>query len=499
MQKMFVDTRDLDEACRNRFCLSEDLMMENAAAALEKSLSGKEDIMIMCGGGNNGGDGYALARKMISRVVSVVVVACMPEKSDMCCLQKKRAEKCGITIVPLSDAQALIDENNFDAIVDCIFGIGFHGKVPKEIASLLKKVNSLDTYRLSCDIPSGLDKFGNISGECFHADETVTMGALKVALFSDYAKDVCGKIVCADLGFDREIYENSLQDRKAAKYYLLDESDCKYPERKKKNVHKGNFGHAVFIGGEKIGAAVMAACASLKFGAGLATLVDFKNQHSSGEKIQLDENGLPCGESIIPYEIMCGNEFPENTSAVAIGMGLGRNADISEFEKFLKDHFGLPVVYDADFFYRDNLWSPLSLRSKCGVPTVLTPHPKEFAVILDKCDLGTYSVEEVVKNRIKLAKRFCDEYPDIVLMLKGSTVLIAKHEFYREMYFNPYGTPALAKAGSGDVLTGLVTALLAQGYTPLDAAISASLAHALSSRKISPDFSLTPFELIKKI
>lgn len=498
MQKMFVDTRDLDEACRNRFCLSEDLMMENAASALEKSLSGKEDIMIMCGGGNNGGDGYALARKMISRVVSVVVVACMPEKSDMCCLQKKRAEKCGITIVPLSDAQALIDENNFDAIVDCIFGIGFHGKVPKEIASLLKKVNSLDTYRLSCDIPSGLDKFGNISGECFHADETVTMGALKVALFSDYAKDVCGKIVCADLGFDREIYENSLQDRKAAKYYLLDESDCKYPERKKKNVHKGNFGHAVFIGGEKIGAAVLASCAALKFGAGLVTLVDFKNQRTSGEKILLDENGLP-GESIIPYEIMCGKDFPEKTTAVAIGMGLGQKGSIRKFEKFNVEHIGIPVVFDADIFYRDNIWEILMLRSKAMAPTVLTPHPKEFAALLSNCFFGTFPVEKVVKNRIELAKKFTDAYPGVVLLLKGSNVLIAKSGLYSELYFNPCGTPSLAKAGSGDVLTGLVTALLAQGYSPVDAAISASLAHALSSQKISPDFSLTPFELIKKI
>ena len=498
MQKMFVDTRDLDEACRNRFCLSEDLMMENAASALEKSLSGKEDIMIMCGGGNNGGDGYALARKMISRVVSVVVVACMPEKSDMCCLQKKRAEKCGITIVPLSDAQALIDENNFDAIVDCIFGIGFHGKVPKEIASLLKKVNSLDTYRLSCDIPSGLDKFGNISGECFHADETVTMGALKVALFSDYAKDVCGKIVCADLGFDREIYENSLKDRKAAKYYLLDESDCKYPERKKKNVHKGNFGHAVFIGGEKIGAAVLASCAALKFGAGLVTLVDFKNQRTSGEKILLDENGLP-GESIIPYEIMCGKDFPEKTTAVAIGMGLGQKGSIRKFEKFNVEYIGIPVVFDADIFYRDNIWEILMLRSKAMAPTVLTPHPKEFAALLSNCFLGTFPVEKVVKNRIELAKKFTDAYPGVVLLLKGSNVLIAKSGLYSELYFNPCGTPSLAKAGSGDVLTGLVTALLAQGYSPVDAAISASLAHALSSQKISPDFSLTPFELIKKI
>lgn len=276
MRKIFFDTRKMDMACRERFCLSEDLMMENAAAALEKKLAGKKSVLILCGGGNNGGDGYALARRIFSKNISVAVIVCVPERSDMCLLQKRRAKNCGVKFVPLSDSETFLENNNFDAVVDCIFGSGFHGALPDEISALVKKINAMEAFKLACDIPSGLDLLGNASGECFHADVTVTMGALKLALFSDFAKEVCGKISCADLGLDRETFENSVPQNHVPKYFLLEESDCKYPHRQNPNVNKGSFGHVAVAGGEKIGAAVIASCAALKFGAGLVTLVDFK-------------------------------------------------------------------------------------------------------------------------------------------------------------------------------------------------------------------------------
>ena len=498
MRKIFFDTRKMDMACRERFCLSEDLMMENAAAALEKKLAGKKSVLILCGGGNNGGDGYALARRIFSKNISVAVIVCVPERSDMCLLQKRRAKNCGVKFVPLSDSETFLENNNFDAVIDCIFGSGFHGALPDEISALVKKINAMEAFKLACDIPSGLDLLGNASGECFHADVTVTMGALKLALFSDFAKEVCGKISCADLGLDRETFENSVPQNHGPKYFLLEESDCKYPHRQNPNVNKGSFGHVAVAGGEKIGAAVIASCAALKFGAGLVTLVDFKNARSSGEKISLDINGLP-SETIVPYEIMCAKNFPERTSAIALGMGLGRDCGIDEIKKYVSENPEIPLVLDADIFYHDEILEILQKRSVKKSPTVLTPHPKEFSVLLEKCGLGNFSVPELVKNRVELAQKFCGAFPGTVLLLKGATVLVAQKQDADsdcEMFFNPHGTAALAKAGSGDVLTGLVASLLAQKYSALDAAKSASLAHALGSKKICPDFSLTPFGLI---
>ena len=500
MQKIFFDSRILDTACRERFCLSEDLMMENAAMSLEEKLHDKKSVLILCGGGNNGGDGYALARRIGAKKNPTVIV-CVPEKSEMCILQKKRAEKSGVKFTALENAESILQNADFDAIVDCVFGSGFHGSLPEKIASLVKKINSMKSYRLACDIPSGLDAYGNAEGVFFNADETVTMGALKLSLFSDTAKEACGKISCTDLGVPRETFENSCpaNERTDFKCFMLEESDCKLPVRQNQNVNKGNFGHAAVVGGEKLGAAVIAASAALRFGAGLVTLVDFKTPHSSGEKISLDENGFP-SPSIVPYEIMCSENFPQNCSSIAFGMGLGRNADISPVKYFMEQNPSLPVIMDADIFYHDEIKSILKKRSCENSPTVLTPHPKEFSVLLEKCGLGNFSVSETVKNRIELAKKFCTEFPGITLILKGACVLIAqKNDSGIEMFFNPHGCSALAKAGSGDVLSGLVCALLAQKYSALESAKTASLAHALASKKINPDFSLTPFELIREI
>ncbi len=498
MQKIFFDTRILDNAVRRQFDLSEDLMMENAAAELEKVLSEKKSILILCGGGNNGGDGYALARRLVCKNKKVFAAICVPEKSPMCCLQKSRAEKCGVDFLTLDEIETFVENEKIDAVVDCIFGSGFHGALPEKIGAIVEKINSLDCFKLACDIPSGLDALGNAEGNFFEADETVTMGALKLALFSDISKDACGKITVANLGVSREIFENSFEAANE-NYFLLEESDCRVPFRKKQNVNKGSFGHAAVVGGEKLGAAVIASSAALRIGAGLVTLVDFHNDHFSGEKICLNENGLP-SETIVPYEIMCGQNFPANTTAIAFGMGLGRETDICDLSNYVEENKNIPLVMDADVFYHDEIKLILQKRSSGKLPTVLTPHPKEFSVLLEKCGLGKFFTAEVVKNRIDLVKKFCDVFPNIVLLLKGANVIVAqKVENKTDLFFNTQGCSALAKAGSGDVLAGLTAGLLAQKYSALDAAVTGTLIHGLASKKVEFDFSLTPFELMKKI
>jgi hydroxyethylthiazole kinase-like uncharacterized protein yjeF len=286
------------------------------------------------------------------------------------------------------------------------------------------------------------------------------MGAEKLSLYSDIAKDFTGKIKIANLGVN---FKNYIQKSNC---FVLEKKDMLLPIRKKKTTHKGTYGHLGVLVGEKEGAGIISALAGLNFGAGLVTAV-------TKEKIQ------------IPYEIIHSYSIGKY-STLAFGMGLGNFYD-DELENVCK--LEIPKVIDADMFYKKEILHCLKKN------TVLTPHPKEFAALLRICEIGEYCVEEIQKNRFELSLKFSKKYPDVVLLLKGSNTIIA---YKKQLYINPYGTPALSKGGSGDVLAGMIGALLAQGYHPLKAAITASLAHSFAG-DIRPNYNLTPLKLIENL
>ncbi|MBR5097178.1 MAG: NAD(P)H-hydrate dehydratase, partial [Treponema sp.] len=255
------------------------------------------------------------------------------------------------------------------------------------------------------------------------------------------------------------------------------------------------YGHTAIFAGEKPGAAVIAGHAALKFGSGLATLLPI-----AGKKINF--------ENVADFDLMVSDSLPQNATALVAGPGLGRPNSSQAQESAASNDCGpasvfgalssstLPAVLDADIFYWPQIKDLLAKKKN----VVLTPHPKEFAELLKNLGLGNYSVAEVVENRLELAKDFCRAYPQAVLLLKGANVLIASllaGESQPRVYINPLGTSALAKAGSGDVLAGMTAALLAQGYEPLEAAVTASIKHASASHAFDgKDYALTPFELI---
>ena len=489
MKSLFLDTRPLDTRAKTELCLTEDILMENAAGALEEraarffedgKICGKvARVLIVCGSGDNGADGLVLARRLKGRVFgSVQVEPCvfqvLPPKSSGCILQTERAKKIGVEFT----------DRIFDAplIVDCLFGSGFHGGLKPDIEELIIAINRLDGYRIACDVPSALDCAIKGSGAAFAADETVTMGAGKIQLYLDGAKDYTGKIFTASLGISDSVFEGAFKPDAM----LLEESDLRLPSRKLINVHKGSFGHVAVVSGTKPGAAVMAADSALHFGAGLVSLVS--------------QAGAP--HFAVPYELMLADKVPESATALAIGMGLGLQAEDSAPYLELINNRNLPVVLDADMFYCGALPSLLAARSSAA-KTILTPHPKEFAVMLKSCGLADVSAADIQKDRLGFAKLFCEAYKNIVLVLKGATPIISVFsDAGFEVFFNPHGSPVLAKGGSGDVLSGLLAALLAQGLSAKDAAIQASLAHALASAKAAQkisSYAFTPSALIEEI
>ena len=461
MQKLFDEVNSLDKRCYEKFFLSEDLLMEHAASNMALYISEKyssfESILIVCGSGNNGADGIALARLLHTKFDVNLYLSTTP-KSSMAQLQLQRAKTLDIKIVnELFEA---------DIIVDCLFGTGLNKPLDEKSINLLNTLNSYNsfsTFKLACDIPSGINNLGQIQNVAFEADVTITMGALKTSHFSDVAKDYVGKILVANLGVQREIYE--IDSNK----FLLDESDMKLPIRNKKNAHKGTYGHLNVVAGCKKGAGIIAANAAFGFGAGLVSVVCHEN---------LD----------LPYHIMQTHFISENCTAIAIGMGLGKY-ETDEIRKILNKK--VPKIIDADLFYDKLICEVLEQE------VVLTPHPKEFVSLLKLCEIVDITVEELQNNRFLYAQIFSKKYPKVVLLLKGANVIISKNE---KLYVNRFGSAVLSKGGSGDVLSGLIGSLLAQGYEILDAAITASLAHAISSKNYSKNnYSLTPLDLIEEI
>lgn len=460
MQKLFDEVGSLDKRCYDEFFLSEDILMEHAANAMaeyiEKKFKFNSTVLIVCGRGNNGADGIALSR-LLAGEYDVKLFLVDEPKSKMAKLQLKRAKSVGVEVTT--------ELRECDVVVDALYGTGFSGVFNYEAKALMKIVNSLNAFKIACDVPSGLHQNGEKEDHTFCADVTLTMGALKKMLYSDGAKDFVGDIEVVNLGVAREVYE------KKSSWLLLDEGDLQLPNRQKKNAHKGSFGHLSVLMGEKRGAGILCATSALRFGAGLVTVL---------------------GESApnLPLSLMHSQHLPTNTTAIAMGMGLGNAFSFKELESFLAKNKAM--VVDADIFTH-----PIIKRVLKKKGVVITPHPKEFVALLKKMQVANVNIEELQKNRFKYVEMFCKNFPNIVLLLKGANVIIAQGE---KFYINPHGTQLLAKGGSGDVLSGLIGALLAQGNSPLDSTINASLAHTkLAKLYTGADFSLTPEDLVELI
>ena len=291
--------------------------------------------------------------------------------------------------------------------------------------------------------------------------KTVIDHPIEERYLSDSMKDQLGEISCSR----PEYYVNG-------NLRLLQESDLRLPIRVVQNVNKGSFGHVSVVMGEKPGAGIIAASAASAFGAGLVTLV------------------CPGRPVCCPYELMDSPVPPAATNALALGMGLGVPSAV--VLAWLDAHPDVACVFDADILKYKGIKELILRRKK----VVLTPHPKEFATLLGLCGLGEYDVPYIAGHRFELARRFCATFPQAVLLLKGANCFIAQGV---KVSVNTLGSSCLAKGGSGDVLAGLVAALLAQGYGAYDAAVSGSLAHALASRRVKCSYGMTPFELIEKV
>jgi len=354
-----------------------------------------------------------------------------------------------------------------DIIVDALLGAGLNKPLDEKTQYILHQLNSYEGYKIACDVPTGVGIHG-LMPMAFIADVTITMGARMEALYVDENKDVVGEVICSNLGVSSKMYESECQT------YLLEKNDVKLPLRITQNSHKGSYGHAAVFCGEKEGAGIISGMASATFGTGLTTLVVHEKVSS-------------------PAYLMHSTVVPDNATALAIGMGLGAHFESEFLEKYvLKSH--LPIVLDADAFLSKELLSVLEQKDR---EIVITPHPKEFVIMWKILTKKVLTVAQVQSKRFEIIRMFNAKYPHVTLLLKGANTLIMQEE---TLYINALGCAKLSKGGSGDVLSGLIVSLLAQGYSALDAAIHASLALVLASNAYDgASYAMLPTDLIVQV
>jgi len=449
-----------------------DLLLEYYADACEAG------VAILCGPGNNGGDGFVVARHLQNRGYACKCFL-LGEKQRMAGdarVNLEIAEKIGIHVHELLDARDLEtaedDLGEVGVVVDALFGTGLTRPIAGLGAELIELVNELDAAVVAVDIPSGLGADdGRPTGPVIRADLTCTFGLAKVGQFLYPGRSYCGVVEVVDITIPR-----SLVDAQFLPCELLEE-DLILPffAPRSPETHKGDFGHVLVVGGSRgmSGAPLLAARAAVLSGAGLVTAaVPAPVMHAveaglvEALKVALPadyEGRLSAAALDSLLERMAGK------TAVALGPGLGRGQDLEVLLAALVAQAKIPLVIDADGL--NNLAGDLALLKKARAPLVLTPHPGEMARLLGKTNA------EVQADRPSAAADLA-QATEAVVVLKGAGTLVAAPD--GRWWINSTGNPGMASGGMGDVLTGMIASFIAQGVPPLDAALCGVYLHGLA-------------------
>ncbi|MBQ8002882.1 MAG: NAD(P)H-hydrate dehydratase [Clostridia bacterium] len=427
--------RESDEATiKNKIPSLE--LMQRAGEAVFKSYTWQGKTAIVCGGGNNAGDGYVLAALLGDRCRLFLLCDKFSPDGKIC------FDKCVKSGVQYSFIDESTTFDGFDTIVDCIFGTGFYGEVTGMAKWVIDKINQSNAYVISVDIPSGLNGDTGL-GNSVISDMTVSIGTIKTGLVLNEAKDKIKKLVNCPIGIDIT----------GERYYLLDKEDFLgvIPQRKNFS-HKGTYGYTALWGGceEYSGAVKLAnmSLSSLKAGCGVNKLIVNESIAQAIAPYLLESTlfKMPHGfnkEKI--DEALCG------VKCLAIGMGWGKGEEHEKILSYILENYAINLVIDADAL---NTLSAMDLdilkRTKCSV--CLTPHVKEFSRL---AKIGTDAVS------FKKASSFAEEY-GVIVLLKGTATSVCNGS---DIFFVQKGSQGMATAGSGDVLSGILCGLL--GYMPM--------------------------------
>ncbi len=520
------EMRRIDKKTIEEYGVPGIVLMERAGCAVAsriKEVLGHKKVIVMSGSGNNGGDGFVVARYLHKEGWDVkVFITSKPEdlKGDAL-LHYKTAVKFGVPFFPVKELlthhTSLIAKHSI--CVDALLGTGLSKHVTGTLSDVISIMNKSNMPIISVDIPSGISSDnGQIMGVAVKADYTVTFGLPKRGLLLYPGAQYTGKLFIEDIGFPAELLTSDKLNVEILTHHRVSKL---LPERQKYS-HKGDYGHVLIIAGSKgkTGAAFMSAKACLRSGTGLVTigvpesLADIFQSRVTEEMTLV----LPDRRDGTLSEKASGvvlDFLNKKADVIAIGPGIGVSADTSKLIRTLILHSMTPMVIDADGI--NSLQGEQEILSKSNVPIILTPHPGEMARLLQRSTPPSISppregraskgvksarselLTKIEQDRINTAISFSKK-TKTTLILKGVPTIIAEPD--GRVYINSTGNPGMATAGTGDVLTGMISGFLSQGLKPLDASIIGVYMHGLAGDFAASEkgvYSLIAMDIIDRL
>lgn len=478
------EMREIDRKTIEEIGIPGPVLMENAGIRITGAILKRfpriteENVVIVAGKGNNGGDGFVVARHLFNLGArpNVLLLASKQELKGDAALNLGIAEKIGVEIAEVTKIEEWkkrrIGLFHASVIVDAIFGTGLLKPAEGLYATAIEDINKAPGFKVAVDIPSGLSSDTHLLiGPAVKADLTVALAAPKIGHVLPPAEEYVGELVISDISIPPFLFEDE-----SLKLEVIEKKDAlPYIQKRKRDSHKGTYGHLFVLAGSlgKTGAAVMAAKAALRMGAGLVTVGTPQSclPVIARSMMELMTEALPetpqktISEAALPMVL----DLLKGKDAVLIGPGISAHPSTAKLVVSLMPKIKVPAVIDADGL---NILAenPDALKS-FSCPAVLTPHPGEFARLIRR------SNKDVLDNRLALAAEFADKYK-VFLVLKGYRTLVATP--LGKIFINPTGNPGMATGGSGDVLSGMIASLIIQEKNILGATVAAVYLHGLS-------------------
>lgn len=489
MRVLTVESTREVERLANESGISFLQLMENAGSYCARIIrqtfenTNKRNVLIVCGKGKNGGDGFVIARKLSEYGYNPTVMMTMglpvdEESSEMV----SRIRAMGITIVHYDETTDKYFENA-QIIVDCIFGVGFKGEPNEKISGLFTKINESSATVVSIDVPSGLEgDSGKLTSSHIKADMTIAVLVLKPVHVLKPSIESCGKVVVAPIG----IPEKCFADVNATLFTMsMDEIKDFFPKRDTES-HKGTFGTVLVIGGsyEMPNAVYLASQGAVNSGTGLVKIAFPAVAYSAIAPKTCEQVLIPLESNkmgrISQNAIKRIEKEMKNCSCVLVGCGMGNDDDTKAVTEFIIKNSEVPVILDADGIncLKDNI----DILDSAKAPVVLTPHPKEMSRI------AGVSVDDIQENRGAVVKSFTKAHKS-VLVLKGASTLVGCTE-YNDIYVNNSGNPGMSTGGTGDVLAGIIASFTAQGLDPFKSAMAGVKIHGIVGDNVTEKYSM---------
>jgi hydroxyethylthiazole kinase-like uncharacterized protein yjeF len=480
-----VEMRDMDRLAIESHGIPGLVLMESAGKGAARVLLAqfadhlKAGVGIICGKGNNGGDGFVMARYLADHRIRVTVY--LLAKTSMvkgdAAANLNRLAPLNIPVIEVPDenafSKAISSLDQHGLLVDAILGTGLSADVKGFFKTVIDYMNQRPTPIFAVDVPSGLNSdTGQPCGACIRAQATATFALPKIGHFSYPGAEYTGKLEIIDIGIPEAVVQSV-----KPKQQLLTAEQIRHRLRPRSaDTHKGRTGHLLVVAGSvgKTGAAALAAGSAMRCGAGLVTLSIAESLHSIAETLVLEVMTAPLTES------RCGvlgdaavddiKKLISGKACLAIGPGIGQAPETRRLIQKIITQIEIPVVIDADGL--NNLTGQTQLLKSLKAPAVLTPHPGEMARLIDA------TPAEVQHNRLKCARDFATNFK-VHVVLKGAATVIAHPD--GKAYINPTGNSGMASGGMGDVLTGVLAGFITQGFSPEEAAHAAVYLHGAAA------------------